>query len=42
VEYTASSAATEPALYRVSVSWLERGEPAPVTYRSDLLLVPSP
>jgi hypothetical protein len=42
VEYAAARASNEPARFRVSVAWLERGESAPVTYRSDLLLVPSP
>jgi type IV pilus assembly protein PilV len=42
VEYAGPGASSEPARFRVSVAWLERGEPAPVTYRSDLLLVPSP
>jgi type IV pilus assembly protein PilV len=42
VEYFAPSSSADPARFRVSVAWLERGEPAPVTYRSDLLLVPSP
>jgi type IV pilus assembly protein PilV len=42
VEYTAASAIDAPALYRVGVSWVERGEPELATYRSDLLLVPTP
>jgi type IV pilus assembly protein PilV len=42
VEYTLPASSDETARFRVSVAWLERGEPAPVTYRSDLLLVPAP
>ncbi|HVY81705.1 MAG TPA: type IV pilus modification protein PilV [Steroidobacteraceae bacterium] len=42
VEYTAASAIDAPARYRVSVSWIERGEPELATYSSDLLLVPPP
>jgi type IV pilus assembly protein PilV len=42
VEYAASPASDEPARFRVSVTWLERGEPLPSAYRSDLLLVPPP
>jgi type IV pilus assembly protein PilV len=42
VEYSAPSAPDQPARFRVSVAWVERDEPAPVTYRSDLLLVPQP
>ena len=39
VVYTASTHAAEPPRYRVSVSWNEPGEAAPVVYESDLLLV---
>jgi type IV pilus assembly protein PilV len=42
VQYTAPSSSADPAHFLVSVAWLERGEPAPLTYRSDLLLVPPP
>lgn len=42
VEYTAPSAPDEAARFRVTVTWLERGEPAPGVYRSELLLVPPP
>jgi type IV pilus assembly protein PilV len=40
VAYTASTQTAEPSRYRVSVSWNEPGEIAPVVYESDLLLVP--
>lgn len=39
VAYTAAASASEAARYRVSVSWLQRGEPLPLTYESELLLV---
>lgn len=42
VEYAAPGTSDEPARFRVSVAWLEHGDPTPVTYRSDLLLVPPP
>jgi type IV pilus modification protein PilV len=42
VRYTAPGSSAEPARFDVSVGWFERGEPSPVTYRSDLLLVPLP
>jgi len=42
VEYTAPSASDQPARFRVSVAWRDRSEATPVTYRSDLLLVPPP
>jgi type IV pilus modification protein PilV len=42
VEYTSPGSPDETARFRVSVAWLERGEPAAATYRSDLFLVPSP
>lgn len=42
VEYAVPGASDEPARFRVSVAWLDRSEQAPVTYRSDLLLVSSP
>jgi type IV pilus assembly protein PilV len=38
VSYIAAGAAGDVARYRVSVSWLARGEPAPLMYESDLLL----
>jgi type IV pilus assembly protein PilV len=38
VSYIAAGTAGEVARYRVSVSWLARGEPAPLMYESDLLL----
>jgi type IV pilus assembly protein PilV len=39
VAYQAPGTANEPAHFRVNLTWLERGEPEPVTHRSDLLLV---
>jgi type IV pilus assembly protein PilV len=42
VAYTEAGAADAPSQYRVSVSWQQRDEPAPLAYESDLLLVPSP
>jgi type IV pilus assembly protein PilV len=39
VEYTAADKSDEPERFHISVAWLERGEPAPVTYRSDLRVV---
>ena len=40
VSYT-SAGPNDAARYRVSVSWLARGESAPLTYESDLLLASS-
>ena len=40
VSYTSSQQTAEPSRYRVSVSWNEAGEAAPLVYESDLLLVP--
>jgi type IV pilus assembly protein PilV len=42
VQYTAPRSSAEPARFGVSVGWFERSEPAPVTYRSELLLVALP
>lgn len=42
VEFTAPSAPHEPSQFRVSVSWMSRGDALPATYRSDLLLVTPP
>jgi len=42
VIYTSATAPDEPSRFRISVSWNERGEPQPSTYRSDLLLVSPP
>lgn len=43
VVYTAAAGSGEPARYRVSVSWLQRGEPLPLSYQSELLLAtPTP
>jgi type IV pilus modification protein PilV len=39
VEYTAPSKPNEPERFHISVSWIERGEPSPATYRSELLVV---
>jgi type IV pilus assembly protein PilV len=41
VQYSPPLTSDEPTRYQVSVAWFERGEADPVTYRSDLLLVPS-
>lgn len=38
VVYVTAGAPDEPARFRVSLSWLERGEALPIVYRSDLLL----
>jgi type IV pilus assembly protein PilV len=42
VVYTAASTRDEPSRFQITVSWMERGEPLPGMYRSDLLLVPPP
>ncbi len=41
VVYTAPGAPDQPGLFRISVSWTEVGEDAPVLHQSDLLLAPS-
>ena len=41
VSYLAAAAASDTSRYRVSVSWLARGELVPLTYESDLLLASS-
>jgi type IV pilus assembly protein PilV len=41
VSYAAAAAAGDAARYRVSVSWLARGELQPLTYTSDLFLASS-
>ena len=40
VEYVAPAATGAPERYEISVSWLEPGEDQPLTYRSDVLIVP--
>lgn len=41
VMYTAPDAPDQTGRFRISVSWHEPGEDAPIVHRSDLLLVPS-
>lgn len=40
VAYFPPAEPEEPARYRVKILWVEPGEPAPLSYGSDLLLVP--
>jgi type IV pilus assembly protein PilV len=42
VVHAAAGTPHEPSRFRVSISWIERGEPLPMTYQSDLLLAPTP
>lgn len=40
VVYAAPGRSSDPAKYRVSISWLQRGGDAPLTYESELAIAP--